>query len=206
LLLTLLGVFLVTFLATPTLGADWAWDISNGIGFAALAGLLYLCVSSGAGFSARAHQVFGFVVLGAATAHAFGLLFIDAAVIEYLKPGAPVYMWAGVLGFILLALLILIGLPGYRVKLHTRYSSFKYWHRILAIGAIIGAGYHVAASGFYLSTSYQRVMFVIGTGAILAGYRNLFRAQPVARSASIAYLAAGLLCVVVFSGLRNLSF
>ena len=48
-LLTLLGVFLATFIATPTLGAGWAWDIGNGLGFMAMAGLLYLCISSSAG-------------------------------------------------------------------------------------------------------------------------------------------------------------
>ena len=39
LLATMAVVFLITFIAAPTMGAGWFWDAGNGTGFAAFAGL-----------------------------------------------------------------------------------------------------------------------------------------------------------------------
>jgi hypothetical protein len=46
LLATFAAVFLLTFIATPTMGAGWFWDAGNALGFAAFAGLLYLTITS----------------------------------------------------------------------------------------------------------------------------------------------------------------
>lgn len=194
----------VTLLATPTLGGGWVWDIGNAIGFVAFAGLLYLSMSSGTGIDVQAHQFLGFAVLGVATAHVFWFLLIDPAVIEYIKPGAPVYMWAGVISFVLLAVLIFIGLPEYRLRLHKRYAKFKYWHRVLAIITIAGAGYHIVASGFYLHTVHQMLLFLILTAAVLLGERNIGRSGALTARPSRYYLAFAGLCVVVFASIRNI--
>lgn len=205
LLLSLLGVLLVTLLATPTLGGGWIWDVGNALGFVAFAGLLYLSMSSGNGIDVKAHQFLGFAVLGVATAHTFWFLLLDPAVIEYVKPGAPLYMWMGVISFLLLAVLILIGLPEYRLRLHKRYSKFKYWHRILAIVTIVGAGYHVVVSGFYLHTKYQVVLFLVLTAAVLSGYRSLGRSDALTTRPSRYYLAVATLWVLLFAGVKNVS-
>lgn len=204
LLLSLVGVLSITLLATPTLGAGWPWEMANGVGFLAYAGLLYLSVSSGPGINVAAHQVLGFTVLGVATAHVFGLLLFDAAVIEYIKFGAPAYMWVGILSFVLLIALIFVGLPEYRLRLHKRYVTFKYWHRALAIAAIAGAGYHILASGFYLNSIYQIVLFVVLTAFVLLGTRRFGLVTAMTPRTSWIYIASGVLCVLLFAGIRNL--
>ena len=205
LLLTLLSVLFVTLIATPTLGAGWLWDTGNGVGFVAFAGLLYLGRSEGSGKNQQAHQLLGFAVLGVTTTHAYWFLLFDAAVIEYIKPGAPVYMWAGILGFILLTVLIFTGLPEYRLRLHKRYAIFKYWHRGLAFATIAGAGYHIVASGFYLGISFQVLLFVMLIIAALFGDQLITRREVETRQPSAMYLVAGVLCVLLFAGIRNFS-
>lgn len=205
LLLTLSSVFIVTLLATPTLGAGWIWDIANGIGFAAFAGLLYLSVSSGNGIDLQAHQFLGYAVLGIATAHALVFLLVDAAAIEYIKPGAPFYMWMGIAGFVLLNLLIFVGLPEYRLRLHRRYANFKYWHRILAIATIVAAAYHIASSGFYLNTSYQLVLFVCLVALVVSGNRKIASGVTVTRRTARLFLAASTIFALLFAAIRNVS-
>lgn len=205
LLLTLSSVLLVTLIATPTLGAGWIWDVGNGVGFVAFAGLLYLGRSGEGGKNQGAHQVLGFAVLGVTTTHVYWFLLFDAAVIEYIKPGAPVYMWMGILGFILLAVLIFIGLPEYRLRLHKRHATFKHWHRGLAFATIAGAGYHIVVSGFYLRASYQVALFLILVTAALFGDQFIAQREAETRQTAGTYLAAGALCVVLFAGIRNIS-
>ena len=52
-------VFLLTLLAAPTLGSGWLWDLGNGLGFAAFAGLLYLTASGRLLRDPRAHRLIG---------------------------------------------------------------------------------------------------------------------------------------------------
>ena len=205
LLPTLLGVLLVTLLATPTLGAGWLWDIGSGLGFVAFAGLLHLSASRGRGFDLRAHQSLGFAVLGVATAHAYWFLLSDAVVIEYVKPGAPVYMWMGIATFVSLTVTIFVSLPKYRPGLHGRAATFGLWHRVLALVTIVGAGYHIVASGFYLNTAYQIVLFLVLTLIVLwRGSQRTDRGNAVTRQTWRKYLAIGTLCVLVFASIRNL--
>ena len=171
LFLTLLGVLLITLLATPTLGAGWLWDIANGMGFVGFAGLLCLSIPTRSTMDVQAHQLLGYVVLGVVTAHALWFLMFDAAAIEYIKLGAPTYMWGGIISFLLLAILIFIGLPQYRLRVYINATAkFKYWHRILGIATIAGACYHITASGFYLNTDLpNRTVSHIDRGCVIPG-------------------------------------
>ncbi len=205
LLLTLFSVMLVTFLARPTLGGGWVWDIGNGAGFAAFAGLLYLSKPGNSGKSVRAHQLLGFTVLGVATLHVFWFLLLDAAVIEYVKWDAPIYMWAGILGFIFLVGLICIGLPEYHMRLHRHYASFKYWHRSLALVTVLGTGYHILGSGMYLSAPYQLVLFASVILMALTNDQVLDRGEEITRRTSQIFVLVATLCVVFYAGIRNIS-
>ena len=107
---TLAVIFLIPFLAAPTMGAGWFWDAGNAMGFAAFAGLLYLTITSNRRLDVRAHQLLGYAVLFLALLHAFWFLLGDAAVVEYIKPDAPDYMWLGVVGLLFLGVLIAVAL------------------------------------------------------------------------------------------------
>jgi hypothetical protein len=96
-------------------------------------------------------------------------------------------------------------LPEYRLRLHKRYAIFKYWHRGLAFATIAGAGYHIVASGFYLSISFQVVLFVMLIIAALFGDQLITRREVETRQPSAMYLVAGVLCVWLFAGIRNFS-
>ena len=116
----------MTFLSSPVLGAGWFWDTGNALGFTpARAGVLYLTLATGPGLDVRVHRQLGYAVLSVAVAHALWLLVGDPATIEYLKPGAPPYMWAGVLGLLLLAALTVIALPRVRSRTAQTLQQFS---------------------------------------------------------------------------------
>jgi hypothetical protein len=169
LLTTLTAVFLITFLAAPTMGAGWFWDTGNGLGFASFAGLLYLSITSSRRLNVRAHQVLGYAVLFLALLHAFWFLLGDAAATEFIKPGAPDYMWLGVLGLLLLGVLITVALVPDRQRVHKDYPAFKYWHRVIAIATTGCIAYHIVVSGFYLGAWYQALLFVTFALAVSFG-------------------------------------
>ncbi len=147
-------VFLITFLAAPAMGAGWFWDAGNGIGFAAFAGLLYLTITSNRRLDVRAHQILGYAVLLLAVAHAFWFLLGDATAVEFIKIGAPDYMWLGIVSLILFIVLMTTANVPDRSRVHQNYPSFKYWHRVLTIAMIASAAYHVVVSNFYLGSWY----------------------------------------------------
>lgn len=206
LVFTITSVLFVTFLATPGLGAGWAWDVGNGFGFVAFAGLLYLSKIGGSGRNVRAHQLLGFVVLGVTVTHVYWFLLLDAAVIEYVKPGAPLYMWTGIAGFLMLVVLIFISLPEYRLRLHKRYALFKFWHLGLALLTIIGAGHHIVVSGFYLGEPYQVVLFLLLVAIVFFGDSFLGKREADTRQSSWVFLGLGVFCVAAFAGIRNVPF
>ena len=118
--LVLAGTFVIASLFNPSLGAGWFWDIGNGLGFAALAGLLYLSIASARNMHLAAHRFAGHATLLIAAVHVFWFLFGDNAASTYIKPGAPHYMWAGILGFVLLNTVTVLGLPEYRRRIHQK--------------------------------------------------------------------------------------
>ncbi|MBK6581314.1 MAG: hypothetical protein IPG20_00115 [Gammaproteobacteria bacterium] len=129
LLITTTAVFVVSLLDSPVLGAAWFWDLGNGFGFAAFSGLLYLSLASARAIPHEAHRHLAYAVLLLVALHVFWLLLGDAVVVEYLRPGAPLYMWVGLAGFALLNLLMLVSLPRYRPRIHWSRADFRRWHR-----------------------------------------------------------------------------
>lgn len=199
-------VFLVTFLATPALGAGWFWDTGNALGFAAFCGLLYLTITSNRQVDVQAHQALSYGILFVAIAHAFWFLLGDAAVIEFARPGAPDYMWFGIISIFLLGILIIVALVPDRLRVHRDYLVFKSWHRVVALASIASATYHIVASGFYLHAWYQAVLFVSVAIVVSIGrvYWSRLGQMPVVTN------TAYILVCTVFGGLfvvvRNLQF
>ncbi len=204
LLATFAAVFLLTFLATPTMGAGWFWDVGNGLGFAAYAGLVYLTITSVRRLDVRAHQVLGYGVLFVAVAHAFWFMLGDGAVVEFMKLGAPDYMWHGIVSFLLLGILITVALVPDRFRVHRDYPAFKYWHRVIAVITIGTATYHITVSNFYLGTWYQGVLFAVLAIAVAFGraYWIKLGQLPIARTG--VYLLVSVVCAALFAAIRNL--
>jgi len=197
-------VFLITFLAAPTMGAGWFWDTGNGIGFAAFAGLLYLTITSNRRLDVRAHQIIGYAVLLLVVGHAFWFLLGDATAVEFIKLGAPDYMWLGIVSVVLLAILITTAIVPDRLRVHKDYPSFKYWHRVLTISMIASAAYHVVVSNFYLDAWYQAGLFVLISIAVCLGRAYWIKLGQIAIVSPVVYVALSVAMAVVFAGLRNL--
>lgn len=204
LIATLAVVFLLTFLAAPTMGAGWFWDSGNAIGFAAFGGLLYLTITSNRRLDVRAHQVLGYGVLFVAMAHAFWFLLGDAAMTEFLKPGAPDYMWLGVVSLLLLGILMTVALVPDRMRVHKTYPAFKYWHRVVAIATIASATYHIVVSNFYLGTWYQGVLFVLFAIAVSVGRAYWIKLGQIRIVSNAAFILVSVLFGAAFVAIRNL--
>jgi hypothetical protein len=198
------AVFILTFLAAPTMGAGWFWDAGNGLGFAAFAGLVYLTITSTRRVDVRAHQVLGYGVLFVTLAHAFWFMLGDGTVVEFMKIGAPDYMWHGILGVILLGFLITVALVPDRFRMHRDYASFRYWHRVVAVATIATSAYHIAASNFYLGTWYQALLFAALAAAVAFGRPLWVRLGQIPIVATPTFLGTCLLFATVFAAVRNL--
>lgn len=201
---TLAAVFLITFLAAPTMGAGWFWDAGNALGFAAFGGLLYLTITSNRRLDVRAHQVLGYGVLFVAVAHAFWFLLGDAAVVEFLKPGAPDYMWLGLVSIVLLGILMTIALVPDRMRVHRNYPAFKYWHRVVAIATLATATYHIVVSNFYLGTWYQASLFVLLAIAASVGRAWWIKLGQIPIVSNATFLAVSAIFGALFVAIRNM--
>jgi len=196
-------VFLITFLAAPTMGGGWFWDLGNGIGFAAFAGLLYLTIASNRRLDVRAHQVLGYAVLLLAVGHAFWFLLGDATVVEFVMFGAPDYMWLGIVSIILLAVLVTTAIVPDRIRLHKNYVSFKYWHRVLTVAMILSAAYHVIVSDFYLYAWLQGVIFALLSVSVCLGRAYWVRLGQIDIASPAVFLAVCTVSIMLFASIRN---
>ena len=201
---TMAAVFVITFLGAPLMGAGWFWDTGNGIGFAAFAGLLYLTITSNRRLDVRAHQILGYVVLALVVGHALWFLLGDATAVEFIKIGAPDYMWLGIVSLIMFVILIMTANLPDRMRVHSNYPSFKYWHRVLTIAVIAGAVYHIVISNFYLANWYQAGLFVLVSLAVCVGRAYWVRLGQIVIASPVIYLALSSVLIIVFVGLRNL--
>lgn len=141
--------------------AGWGWDFANGLGFAAIAGFVCLCVQSAGRVPVHYHQAFSYVVLLLIALHAVWFLIADSIVLEYLKPGAPAYMWAGLLSFFLILFLIVSARPTARKRAFASYIDFRNWHRALSWLAIGAALFHILGSGLYIRDVLQYLLLAL---------------------------------------------
>jgi hypothetical protein len=201
---TLAVVFAITFLAAPTMGAGWFWDTGNALGFAAFGGLLYLTITSNRRLDVRAHQLLGYGVLFVAIAHAYWFLLGDASVSEFLKPGAPDYMWLGLVSLLLLGVLMTVALVPDRMRVHKSYPTFKYWHRVVAITTIASATYHIVVSHFYLGAWYQTALFVLITLTASFGRAYWIKLGQLSIATNMTYFLLSVVFGALFVAMRNL--
>ena len=204
-LIVIIGsVFVAPLAGWPLHGGGWYWDVGNGLGFAAFGGLLYLMISSNRQFDVAAHRILGYAVLALTLGHVFWFLLGDAATVEYVKFGAPDYMWLGVVSVLLLFFLIAIALPPERMHIHRGYSSFKYWHRLIAIATIVSAAYHIVVSGFYVDGWAQALLFIAIATAACFGRTHWARLTERRLPAPVAFVAVSAIAAVSFAAARNM--
>ena len=133
----------------------WLWDFANGFGFAAFAGLIYLGIQGTQRQLQQIHKLFSYAVTTLLAAHIVLLLLSDSIVIEYLLPGAPLFMWAGTLALLMLAFIVLSAAPALRKNSYTDLTAFRRWHKPLSWLLIVCAGYHIVGSQFYIRHPVQ---------------------------------------------------
>lgn len=204
LIATLATVFVITFIGAPAMGAGWFWDAGNGLGFAAFAGLLYLAISSNRRLDVRAHQLLAYAVLALTVMHVFWFLLGDATVVEFIKIGAPDYMWLGIASLVMFGILVTVAMLPDRLRVHRDYASFRYWHRVLTVAVIAAAAYHIVASNFYLGSWYQAILFAGLSLAACLGRDYWVRIGQIDIVSPARYLALSIGLTILFAGLRNL--
>jgi hypothetical protein len=174
----LLGGVLVVLLALPAVAGfvGPAWELSQWAGLAAAIACILLC---GAPLrprnsqpptllSLRLHTSIGWAAIILAALHIGGLVLSDHTVIEYLKPTAPLYQFAGIAATLLLAMLVLLAHGPVRRRLWKSHRGFQASHVILAcaLAALVAA--HVVVTARYLGGGGRRALYVAATiGALL---------------------------------------
>ena len=198
------GLFLLTMLASPTLGAGWYWDLGNAIGFCTFAGLLYLAYASARKLDIRVHRLLGNTVLLLAALHVFWFLLGDPVVVEYIMPDAPHHMWAGIGAFLLLNVVVLIGLPEYRLRIHKDHESFRHWHRWIAIGAIGACAWHIIGAGHYLNAPYQWISMLAISTVCCVPISFVRHSSNLSRKSVLLFLCITLVASLSFALVRNI--
>ena len=197
-LILALILFPVFFTGFPA-GEGWFWALGNGFGFVALAGLLYLSMDARNGAKLKRHKKFSYVVFGLIVAHGHWFLIGDPVTLEYLKPGAPAYMWSGVLGFFLMGFLLFSSTDSNRPEQFLSANSFRVWHKLLAIGVVVSSIYHILGSSFYLNQYWQwTLLSAMAITVFLISGRRWFRDS---RTSVLTILSLfGTVAFVVFRG------
>lgn len=129
------------------------WDWLNGLGFAALAVIVFLGWDSRSPARQprlRLHSHIATLGCVLVVAHAVGFLIADPLLLEYVKPKAPASMLAGLVAALAMVAVTVTSYPGYRLRCYRTFARFRWWHRLAAIGLlglslwhIVGAGYSV---------------------------------------------------------------
>ena len=145
-----LVIFAVASVPLSRPGAGWFWELGNGLGFAALAVMLYLLIDTRRGGKVRAHQLLGYLSVGYLAGHILWFLLGDPIAIEYAKPGASWSMWSAWLALLMLIVLVVSSLPNLRPANYHNHLGFRRWHRILTVVLLAASVHHIAGSGFYL--------------------------------------------------------
>ncbi len=193
-----LSVMVITFASATNPSAGWLWDLAHGLGYGAVACLLYVCFATPGRRPAKAHQVLSYAALAFVALHVGLLLLGDPVSIEFLKPAAPAYMWAGVLATLLILYLIISSLPGTKGWFHRDRNNYRHWHRNLAWLVMAGSLYHIAVSALYINNLWQLLAIA------LLSFVALWPLTPVkTRVPAVHGVWGGILALsLVFAGLR----
>lgn len=198
-------VFGLTFLSGPTPAGGWFWDLGNGVGFLAFAGILFQMIPVRGRAAMDAHEWLGYGVLALVLLHAFWFLAGDGAVHVYLQWGAPAQMIFGLAAVLALAGLTVLARMPDRLIRHRSYRSFRDLHRTLALVVAGAAALHVVLSRFYLAGLAQALLFAGLTLAMCLGRGGWDRVTLRTTAPLAGVLALGVVAVGLFAAIRTLA-
>lgn len=182
--------------------AGWLWDWANGFGFAAFGGLIYLSLQGRQRNLQLTHKYFSYVVIALLAVHIGMLLALDYLVLDYVLPGAPLYMWSGVLALTLLLFIVISAIPGNRKRSYRDLSAFRRWHKPLSWLLIATVVYHLIGSGFYIRSPLQWFALGLLLCPLLlpAKYNDCVQLKAYS---PLSFLIAGIATSAVLAGALN---
>jgi Class III cytochrome C family/Ferric reductase like transmembrane component len=171
--------------ASPTL----AWEIAQALGLCAVAGSLSLCVlavrpraDAAGAFPLRAHELLGWLTLGAAVLHVGLLLAVDQRVIEHIKLTAPWYEYAGILALLSLLFLTVPAGATVRRRLWPRHRDFQAAHVGAACLLVVTLAVHLLGAGRYVHGRAHAVAYILLSGSVLLALLRARTTRPPAQA------------------------
>ncbi len=170
-----LGLALAVLALAPVAAVDAGrlWGLADSLGLWALLGCVGLTAwpvrprvaPTPPALPLARHRLLGFVALLLAGLHTAGLLWIEPELVEHLLPTAPLFMIAGLVALLVLAVLCVTGL--WAVRRHFPSSGgFQIAHIGLGVLLLAGLGVHAVGAARYLRGPIQRGAWVLA--AVLA--------------------------------------
>jgi len=154
-------IFVATLPSATTTTAALDWSLANGLGYVACLLFVLLCVfgargaPQGAGY--RWHRDVGIAALLVTALHVVILLF-DPTAWHYLYPGAPTYMWAGLLACLPLLALTLGALRWARRRWPADPAVFRTAHLVWTWVLLLFAAWHVLGAGAYVPSPLSKAV------------------------------------------------
>jgi len=158
--LILVPLFFLLLAPAPA-GSGFWWDLSAAFGFVGAAIMATMFVLTARFKRATApfgidliyyfHRQIGLVAVFFIVFHPLLLLAADRRLIFFVRPSAsPYHLEAGIASFIFFILIIITSV--WRKKLQIHYDSWRFWHALLALLAMVLAVIHIEGVGHYVDT------------------------------------------------------
>ncbi len=168
------ALILIALPPTPYLMSPvWLASMVTGWGSAALiAVLMILPLRRFASWpqvriSVERHKRLGELALLLAAAHTLLLIVGDKLMLEYLWPAQPRWMFAGNIGFIVLALLVVLSLERLRV-LFGPGPRFRTVHIVLSVVLVALMAAHMVGSGIFIAHPLKAGLLALVSAALVA--------------------------------------
>lgn len=133
------------------------------------------------GFPLRAHELLGWLALGAAALHVALLLGVDRRVVEHIKPTAPWYEYAGILALFTLLFLTVPASAAARRRLWPRQRNFQAAHVGAACLLVVTLAMHVLTTGRYIHGRAHAVAYTLLSGSALLALLRARAQRPPAQ-------------------------
>ena len=180
----LLGTALLV--APPAVSGGVSWDIGVGFGYvcAVLLVCLYLFPVRGDGLpharllGLSQHKVVGWCALAATLLHVAVLLIAQPLTGRYLLPSAPTFMWCGIVGAILAAVLVQTGLSGRSAMRRSGSITVASSHIVLTGVMVFLVCIHIVGSGQLVTGLVKTTAVLVLLGLPLAWFALRRRASP----------------------------
>jgi predicted CXXCH cytochrome family protein len=176
-----LAFFLLILIPIAAGHVGLAWELAQIVGWAGALACIALCgmpvrpreAVPSTLLSLRHHTVIGWAALIAATLHAVGLVVKDPTVIEYLKPTAPPYQWAGIVALLLLLAIVVSSRTDRRRRLWMSHREFQAVHVISGCVLTALIAVHIVVTNRYVTGLGRRGWFLlVAIGALLLLLRS----------------------------------